>query len=896
MQKSNSGSKISKDLASPNVRLSERDKLLIEILKDPVKWAEFELNTVPRWYQADILRDPSKRIVMRCARRLGKSFTIAIHMLWHAFTTKNATCLYVAPSDAQISQQFDDIDKLIDGSNGLKNSIVKRKKNPYYIKLGNGSIIKGITAGTKSGSKGFALRGQKATWLYVDEMDYLADDDWNSIAPIFMEAPKRIGVTVSSTPTGKRGVYYNLCFVPGTQITVGDGTQRNIEDLHIGQNVMTHLGRNRKIERTFVHDYNGDLYNIKFKKLKTSNLKCTPEHPFYVYRNDQYQWVPANELRDDDYCLVPDSNILIKDVLSNEEAELLGYYLNNGKILLTESDNKYVLADEYRRYGIRFSTNNENVPDKIAKLVDKAFGIKRIKVDGRVIEIYSSELANRIYDLAPEKHTIPNFITYGKEETVRSFLSGYFSYRTNMDKEITFCTPKPHTSSIFSMLLRLGIAPRVTNTRITSYTTQEDVNAITVSREDFVKTLGSVLGYKTVEFSQYKVKESKESIKNGYLFVQISSITTEPYNGKVHNIQVEEDNSYLANMIAVHNCTDKARGFKEFHHQIMIHPEWSPDMEKELRSIFSSDIAWEHEELAEFGTEVTGVWDKRLLDAARQEYKYIRYPDYHAIRCIGVDWDKYGAETQIVVMEFVQSENKFKIINRVAIPRSEFTLDNGVEKIKELNAIYNPAYIYVDRGYGEHQIETLHKFGLDHPETGLSKKVKGIAFNQSIEVKDPFTKLASKKPFKHFMIDQFGIQLERDRIILCDDDIDVWRDLQNYNIVRYTSSGSPVFTNKDEHTVDATLLALVAFIIEMPKLGGTISGMNLARHTVKTNKEIYSDPLSKKDGKRIDDDYDKAEKNRRLVKVPVGSKKKSGSSGFERGDRFGMNDLSRRKW
>lgn len=48
--------------------------------------------------------------------------------------------------------------------------------------------------------------------------------------------------------------------------------------------------------------------------------------------------------------------------------------------------------------------------------------------------------------------------------------------------------------------------------------------------------------------------------------------------------------------------------------------------------------------------------------------------------------------------------NKFKVFKRVEVPRSEYTYDNAVNKIVELNEIYNPSYIYVDRGSGEIQI------------------------------------------------------------------------------------------------------------------------------------------------------------------------------------------------
>jgi replicative DNA helicase len=360
------------------------------------------------------------------------------------------------------------------------------------------------------------------------------------------------------------------------------------------------------------------------------------------------------------------------------------------------------------------------------------------------------------------------------------------------------------------------------------------------------------------------------------MYVSIKSITGAMYNGLVHNIQVDTDESYCANMIAVHNCTNKKLGWKEFHHPIMVHPEWNNEMEAELRQIFTNEAAWEHEELAEFGTEVTGVFNKAHIDRARKDYEYTEFPFYPALRTIGVDWDKYGAETQILVLEYkidpLTGEGKFMVLNRRAVPKGEFTLDNGVEIIKDYNARYNPQFIYVDRGFGEHQIETLHKYGLDHPETELARKVKGIAFGSSIEVRDPFTKELIKKPIKPFMVDQFSIQLERDRVILNDNDVDLWRDLENYNIVRWTDQGRPIFTSQNEHTIDALMLATAAFIIEMPDLSGTIAPPNLAKHMAKARVN-QPDPLKnlyQKDIKETNDPF--PEEAGRLRKVNTGTK------------------------
>lgn len=58
------------------------------------------------------------------------------------------------------------------------------------------------------------------------------------------------------------------------------------------------------------------------------------------------------------------------------------------------------------------------------------------------------------------------------------------------------------------------------------------------------------------------------------------------------------------------------------------------------------------------------------------------------------------------------------------MPRSEYSYDAAVNLIIELNEIYNPSYIYCDAGSGEYQIERLHIYGDEHPQTGLKNKVK----------------------------------------------------------------------------------------------------------------------------------------------------------------------------
>src|SRR5271157_4125835 len=53
-------------------------------LKDPVGFASDILQFTPTTYQAELLRDEKKRIVVIYPRQSGKTTTLAVRMIWYA--------------------------------------------------------------------------------------------------------------------------------------------------------------------------------------------------------------------------------------------------------------------------------------------------------------------------------------------------------------------------------------------------------------------------------------------------------------------------------------------------------------------------------------------------------------------------------------------------------------------------------------------------------------------------------------------------------------------------------------------------------------------------------------------------------------------------------------------
>ena len=287
--------------------------------------------------------------------------------------------------------------------------------------------------------------------------------------------------------------------------------------------------------------------------------------------------------------------------------------------------------------------------------------------------------------------------------------------------------------------------------------------------------------------------------------------------------------------------------FTEFWFPSYCNPYFSKEQEEEFREQYSPS-GYRHEIEADWGEDSEGVYPRKFVDRAFVAPSWDYIPEITSARSfhtIGVDWDKYGAGTNIVVVETC-AENyedhrfrgKSRICYREEIPRSEYTLTKAVDRIIELNRAFNPKHIYVDRGYGEVQVELLKKYGVENPYSGLRDKVKGIGFGESIDVRDPYTKLMIKKEMKPFMVDNLRQFLEKERILVPESDEELYMQLISYVVIRTTQTGRPVFEaagSAMDHAHDALMLALLAITQNY----GEFSQGNYATRTESFSNEFF---------------------------------------------------------
>lgn len=97
------------------------------------------------------------------------------------------------------------------------------------------------------------------------------------------------------------------CFVQGTLVATERGPVE-IQRVGVGDRVLTHENRFKRVSDTFKHPYDGRLMEIFLESSSGINFvrrkTATEEHPFFVRRENSMGWLDAREVLPGDYLAV----------------------------------------------------------------------------------------------------------------------------------------------------------------------------------------------------------------------------------------------------------------------------------------------------------------------------------------------------------------------------------------------------------------------------------------------------------------------------------------------------------------------------------------------------------------------------------------------------------------
>lgn len=149
-------------------------------------------------WQMDFLADTRDRIVLDCARQIGKSTTTAIKAVHMAVYRPGSTILLISPTMRQSGELFHRVKEIV---TALGDHAPRLKvDNVTSLELTSGSRIISVPATDN-------IRGYSVDMVIMDEAAYISDDMRPAVSPMLFATHGQM--VMISTPDGKSGMYWD---------------------------------------------------------------------------------------------------------------------------------------------------------------------------------------------------------------------------------------------------------------------------------------------------------------------------------------------------------------------------------------------------------------------------------------------------------------------------------------------------------------------------------------------------------------------------------------------------------------------------------------------------------------------------------------------------------------
>ena len=338
------------------------------------------------------------------------------------------------------------------------------------------------------------------------------------------------------------------CFAKGTRVLMADGTYKNIEDMQAGDKVINHLGEEDAVMNLQIRESN-DLYELN---CDNSKLIVTGNHPIYAYSKGEPMWKRIDELD-------PATDKIIK-------------MLSNSKYSADFELNKIAGATLQKVYNIEVEKEHSYIAEGVVVHNCQIPALSKGKILDAIIRPvhYHSEKENADADIwyvdlliaTSRKHTsLIEKIESGQLKTL-SMGCGKADCPINMaDGTIKNIIDVKVGDKVYTHKGNIREVTRCFEFNVASiplYRLHYQDGAIELTGEHPVLVKQDDGSLKFIEISNVKIGDILIKPKcdgtEEYNEYPILSIDKESYDGKVYNLSVKDDNSYLVNGIAVHNC------------------------------------------------------------------------------------------------------------------------------------------------------------------------------------------------------------------------------------------------------------------------------------------------------------------------------------------------------
>jgi len=402
----------------------------------------------------------------------------------------------------------------------------------------------------------------------TDRVELVQRIDWDRV---FKYAPDWVKVLLQTDQPYSSSMG---CLIGTSKINTLEGL-KEIKDIREGDLVKTHTGAWKKVTRLFSKYFNEGIYTIKVQSLG-KEFKVTYEHPFlilpkekvknkwnsFIYDSEtlEPEWIKTQDLRVGDYaCYVFNTDIEEDPEATPEFARLLGWYLSDGYIHLN-GKNKNPNNIE-----IVLGKGEERYIEEIQNLVgEEKTKLKTFDTFYRLY-IYDSKLASKLLEYSGRgcktKKVSQKVMKWSPElqlELLGAFINGDgFLYDNCTHFEIA---NYELAMQLCEMAARNGITWTIQEIK---HTANENSICKTGSESicwqvQFCKKYNKKLASVTDKSGTFEDKNypDRKFIWKNYIFSPITKIEfDDSWEGMIYNFEVEEDESYVADNVVVHNCT-----------------------------------------------------------------------------------------------------------------------------------------------------------------------------------------------------------------------------------------------------------------------------------------------------------------------------------------------------
>jgi len=336
------------------------------------------------------------------------------------------------------------------------------------------------------------------------------------------------------------------CLPPGELILTETG-ERPIETLEAGDRVWTHKGRLARVDHTMARPFTGDLVEINVNGYH--RMLVTDNHPVLVANyKGKADFRPAEEVSAGDYVMIPnfrpsDKRKAVREPQTTSFLRLLGYYLAEGSV----EDDRGTPATVRFTFHVKEADYTDDVLSLIKEAFDKTASVRVMEARNvREVVVCSREIAATFVWLcgrgaSGKRLNEDLFTAYDSAsllEMVDTWLRGDGHDRM-LNKTHRQLTGRTVSERLARDMFRILVMNRLKPTmRCDMPEGKKPVYSV------------SLFGRCAGRFYD-RVPRGR-----GYLRYKVQAVRRVPYEGKVYNLNLDRDSTFLTNFFVVHNCGD----------------------------------------------------------------------------------------------------------------------------------------------------------------------------------------------------------------------------------------------------------------------------------------------------------------------------------------------------